>query len=62
MKDFVDNTWNYLKEYYKRNLSENGFSVDKKIFGDKIRQKIEYRIDTAVFSKVIWHNLINVYN
>jgi len=62
MKDFVDNTWNYLKEYYKRNLSENGFSVDKKIFGDKIKQKIEDRIDTAVFSKVIWHNLINVYN
>ena len=34
MKDFVNNTWNYLKEYYKRNLSENGFSVDKKVFGD----------------------------
>lgn len=62
MKDFVDNTWDYLKEYYKRNLSENGFSVDKKIFGDKIRQKIEDRIDTAVFSKVIWHNLIFVYS
>ena len=62
MKDFYDNTWNYLKEYYKRNQSENGFSVDKKVFGDKIRQKLEYRIDTAIFSKVIWHNLIYVYS
>jgi len=32
MKNFVDNTWDYLKEYYKRNNSENGFGVDKKLF------------------------------
>lgn len=61
MKDFVDNTPGYLKEYYKRNNSENGFGVDKKLFGCKIRQKREDRIDTAVFSKTIWHNLVYLY-
>jgi transposase len=61
MKNFVDNTWDYLKEYYKRNLSENGFGVDKKMFGSKIRQKREDRIDIAIFSKVLWHNLIYLY-
>jgi len=61
MKEFVDNTWQYLKEYYKRNNSENGFAVDKKLFGWKIKQKREDRIDTAVFSKVLWHNLIYLY-
>jgi len=61
MKNFVDNTWDYLKEYYKRNNSENGFGVDKKLFGSKIRQKREDRIDTAVFSKTLWHNLVYLY-
>ena len=61
MKEFVDKTMEYLREYYKRNLSENGFGVDKKMFGSKIRQKREDRIDTAVFSKMLWHNLIYVY-
>ena len=61
MKKFVDDTWNYLKEYYKRNLSENAFGVDKKLFGWRIRQKRSDRIDTAVFSKALWHNLIYLY-
>ena len=62
MNNFVNDTWEYLKEYYKRNLSENGFGVDKKMFGSKIRQKREDRIDTAIFSKVLWHNLIYLYS
>lgn len=61
MNNFVNDTWEYLKEYYKRNLSENGFGVDKKMFGSKIRQKREDRIDIAIFSKVLWHNLIYLY-
>ncbi|MBU4283987.1 MAG: ISNCY family transposase [Nanoarchaeota archaeon] len=61
MNNFVNDTWEYLKEYYKRNLSENGFGVDKKMFGSKIRQKREDRIDTAIFAKVLWHNLIYLY-
>lgn len=61
MKDFTENTINYLKEYYKREQSENGFSCDKKMFGSKILQKKEERIDTAVCVKTIWHNLIWLY-
>lgn len=62
MKSFVYDTQNHLEEYYKRNNSENGFGVDKKLFGWGIRQKRADRIDTAGFSKVVWHNLINLHN
>jgi len=54
---FVKDTFGYLKEYFRRNNSEAGFSVDKKLFGQKISQKREDRIDTAIFCKVIWRNL-----
>jgi transposase len=33
MKEFVGNTLVYLGQYYLRNNSENGFSVDKKMLG-----------------------------
>jgi transposase len=59
MKNFVRDTMNYLREYYKRNNSESGFSADKKMFGWKVRQKREDRIDTALFCRCIWHNLFN---
>lgn len=61
MKKFVQDTINYLREYYKREASENSFGCDKKMFGWKISQKRPDRIDTAAFVKVIWHNLIWVY-
>lgn len=61
MKEFVNNTLNYLQEYYKRENSESSFGCDKKIFGSKILQKIDERINTAVCIKTIWHNLIWVY-
>jgi transposase len=54
---FVNNTKEYLKEYYQRNHSENAFSTDKKRLGWKIRQQREDRIDTADFCTLIWHNL-----
>ena len=57
---FVKNTLGYLKEYYKRNNSESGFSSDKKLLGWKINQKREDRIDTAIFCKVIWRNLFQL--
>lgn len=57
MLDFVEDTMDYLGHYYQRNNSENGFCVDKKLFGWGIRQKRDDRIDTAGFSKVVWHNL-----
>jgi transposase len=52
---------NYLKEYFQRVNSENGFAQDKKLFGWRVSQKIEERIDTALFCRLIWHDLINLF-
>lgn len=60
MKSFVQDTMNYLEEYFKRENSESGWSADKKMFGWKIRQKREDRIDTALFCRAIWHNLLRL--
>jgi len=46
-----------LSEHFKRNNSESGWASDKKMFGWKISQKREDRIDTALFCGTIWHNL-----
>ena len=61
LTDFVDDTFGYLKEYYRRNDSENSFGVDKKFLGWKINQKKEDRIDTVIFCKVVWRNLFQLY-
>lgn len=61
MKNFVLHTMDYLKEYFQRVNSENGFAQDKKLFGWRVSQKIEGRINTALFCRVIWHNLINLF-
>jgi len=61
MKNFVLDTMNYLKEYFQRVNSENGFAQDKKLFGWKVNQKIEERIDTVLFCRLIWHDLINLF-
>ena len=60
MKLFVEDTMNYLEEYFKRNNSESGWSSDKKMFGWQVRQKREDRIDTALFCRDIWHNLFRL--
>ena len=60
MKSFVEDTMKYLEEYFKRNNSESGWSSDKKMFGWNIKQKREDRIDTALFVRAIWHNLLNL--
>jgi len=57
VKRFVDDVFEFLKEYFKRNQSESGFSEDKKRTGWKISQKIPVRIDTALNLNNIWHNL-----
>lgn len=54
---FVENTKEYLKEYYKRNQSESGFSEDKKRIGWKLGQKKPIRIFTANTLTYVWHNL-----
>jgi transposase len=62
MEEFVNNTYHYLEQYYLRNNSEAGFSADKRMFGWKIDQRREDRINTASASMVLWHNLFNLYN
>ena len=61
LTEFVDNTFEYLREYYKRNNSECGFSVDKKLLGWRVAQKREDRIDTVLFCKTILRNLFQLY-
>jgi transposase len=61
MKEFVTDTRNYLKEYYRREISESEFSVDKRWFGWKIEQRKEDRIETALACVNLWHNLFRLY-
>ena len=61
MKSFVEDTMNYLKEYFQRVNSENGFAQDKKMFGWKVAQKREDRIDTALFCRCVWHDLLYLF-
>ena len=60
MKSFVEDTMKYLEEYFKRNNSESGWSGDKKMFGWRVRQKREDRIDIALFCRDLWHNLFRL--
>ena len=62
LKEFLLNTMEYLREYFQRNNSESGWASDKKMFGWKISQKREDRIDTSLFVKAVWHNLLLLYN
>jgi len=50
----------FLKNYTLRNLSEAGFSADKRRFGGLIRQKREDRREMALFSITLLHNIFNV--
>ena len=61
MTEFVKNTLAYLEQYYLRNNSESGFSVDKRLLGWKIDQRREDRIDTAMGCDMLWHNLFNIH-
>ena len=61
MREFTFDTMNYLKEYFKRNNSEAGWASDKKLFGWKISQIRDDRMDRALFVRTIWHNLILLY-
>jgi transposase len=54
------NPLQYLTEYYKRENSESCFSADKRAFGWKIWQKTDERIDTAIGTIALLHNLFRV--
>lgn len=57
----IDDPMSYFKEYYKRENSESGFSVDKGLTGSKIWQRDADRIDTAVGCIATIHNLFRLY-
>jgi len=59
--NFLCNTREYLEEYFKRNNSESGWASDKKMFGWKISQKLQDRMDMRLFVRIVWHNLILIY-
>jgi len=61
MGEFLFDTVKYLEEYFKRNNSESGWASDKKMFGWKISQKRYDRMDMALFVRMVWHNLILIY-
>jgi len=47
----------FLSQYFLRNVSESGFSSDKRRFERVIRQKREDRQETALLSNAFLHNL-----
>ena len=53
----AEDPYGFLKGYYLRNLSESGFSTDKRRFGGLIRQRREDRRESAAFSTTLLHNL-----
>jgi len=60
MRSFVWDTMKHLEEYFQRNNSESAFGADKKMFGWRVRQKRDDRIDTALFCRDIWHNMFRL--
>jgi transposase len=61
LREFVEHPLPYLKEYYRREHSEAGFSADKRMLGWRIAQRRGDRIETADRCHSTWHNLLNLY-
>ncbi|MBE3116026.1 ISNCY family transposase [Candidatus Bathyarchaeota archaeon] len=58
IRDFMYYPFLFLKEYFRREHSESGFSADKRFNGWKIWERRDERIQTATMCKGVWHNLI----
>jgi transposase len=58
VRDFMYCPFLFLKEYFRREHSESGFSADKRFNGWKILERRDERIQTATMCKGVWHNLI----
>lgn len=58
IRDFMSYPFLFLRQYFRREHSESGFSADKRCDGWKIWQKREDRIQTATILKGVWHNLL----
>lgn len=57
IKRIIEAPFAYLKDYFKRNLSESGFSSDKRRFGGIIHQKKDDRQSMAMLAIGFLHNL-----
>lgn len=55
--EFVENTEEFLENYFQRNQSESGFSEDKKRNGWRFAQKRKDRIEMAYGLTALWHNI-----
>jgi len=60
IKRILVDPYEYLKEYFLRNVSESAFSADKRRFGWKVRQRREDRREIALFSIGVLHNIFSV--
>lgn len=60
IKRIADGPIKFLRNYFRRNLSEAGFSADKRRFGWTIRQRREDRKEAAMFSIALLHNIFTV--
>jgi transposase len=61
LADFIHNTDEYLHEYYKRQNIESSHSADKRWLGWNVSQRLDERINLAVGSISVWHNLLNLH-
>ena len=56
----MSNPTDYLRQYYRRELSESGFSADKRALGWRIWQRRDDRIDTAIGCFAALHNILRI--
>ncbi|MFQ5816009.1 MAG: ISNCY family transposase [Candidatus Hydrothermarchaeaceae archaeon] len=60
IRRIAENPTKFLKRYFMRNLSESGFSADKRRFGWRIRQRREDRQEMAMLSIALLHNIFTI--
>ena len=60
IREFVNDTMDYLEKYHKRSNSESGFAADKKMLGWNMAQRRDDRISNALLCTNVWHNLFNI--
>jgi len=60
LRRVLEDPYMFLKGYFLRNLSESGFSADKRRFGGLVRQIREDRREMALFSIAFFHNIFIV--
>lgn len=56
----MSNPTDYIRQYYRRELSESGFSADKRTLGWKVWQRRDDRINTAIGCLATLHNVLRI--